>query len=156
MRCQPRRSGSVPSSRAARLRLESTPMATRAPGCLFTLLKSMAGPMRVGRATVPPAPICRYAPHSSATGSASTSVWASSPCWSSSLRAVRRSVISAAVRDMGSSLDTEVGECFSEGLPAPWTPPAGSTAPCTPGAVSPCGKTAVRRWGIFYCDNAGR
>lgn len=29
-------------------------MATRAPGCPFTLLKSMAGPMRVGRATVPP------------------------------------------------------------------------------------------------------
>ena len=90
-----------------------------------------------------------FAPHSSATGSASTSVWASSPCWSSSLRAVRRSVISAAVRDMGSSLDTEVGERFSEGLPAPRTPPAGSTAPCTPGAVSPCGKTAVGRLGIF-------
>ena len=27
--------------------------------------------------------------------------------------------IGAAVRDMGSSLDTEVGERFSEGLPAP-------------------------------------
>ena len=37
----------------------------------------------------------------------------------------------------------------TEGLPATRTPPAGSTAPCTPGAVSPCGKTAVGRLGIF-------
>ena len=46
-------------------------------------------------------------------------------------------------------MDTEVGECFSEGLPAPRTPPAGSSAPCTHGAVSPCGKTALGLRGFF-------
>lgn len=58
---------------------------------------------------------------------------------------------------MGSSLDTEVGERFSEGLPRPSDSPGrGALLPATPTAVSPCGKTAVGRWGIFYCDNAGR
>jgi hypothetical protein len=50
------RRGGASSSSPTRSRLAISPTNTRQPGKPVTLLKIIAGPIRVGRATVPPAP----------------------------------------------------------------------------------------------------